>query len=247
MIGMQWFEDEAFWRTFYPVMFDENRYAAAVDEVDRVIALSGVASGSVLDLCCGPGRHSQILAQRGFQVTGVDRSPFLLDKARERTAGSAIEFVEADMREFVREGAFDLALSLFTSFGYFEARDEDLVVLQNLRSSLKKGGVFLIDVISKERLASLPCRTRWQDLDNGDICVQHCEILPGWSRARNRWLLVSKEQTARCEFSHQIYSGQELTALLERAGFSEIKLYGSLDGAPYDSAATRLVARARVG
>jgi len=73
---MQWFENEDFWQTFYPYMFGEHRMAAAPGEVERVVALSGVVRGRVLDLCCGPARHSLILAQEGFQVTGVDRSPF---------------------------------------------------------------------------------------------------------------------------------------------------------------------------
>ena len=92
---MQWFENEAFWQTFYPYMFGERKMAAAPVEVERVLALSGVERGRVLDLCCGPARHSLILAQEGFQVTGVDRSPFLLSKAREVTAGAGVELVEA--------------------------------------------------------------------------------------------------------------------------------------------------------
>ena len=151
---MQWFENEAFWQTFYPYMFGERKMAAAPVEVERVLALSGVERGRVLDLCCGPARHSLILAQKGFEVTGVDRSPFLLSKAREATAGAGVELVEADMRDFVRPAAFDLALSLFTSFGYLDTREEDLAVLRNVRASLKKGGVFVIDVTSKEYVAS---------------------------------------------------------------------------------------------
>lgn len=243
---MQWFENEAFWQTFYPYMFSERRMAAAAGEVDLVLALSGVTSGAVLDLCCGPARHSQVLVQRGFAVTGVDRSAFLLAKARERTEGTALELVEADMREFVRRGAFDLALSLFTSFGYFQSRDEDLAVLRNIHASLKSGGVLLMDVISKEYVASRPCATNWENWPTGEIHVAHLEVIPGWARLRVQWLLISGEQARRFEFEHNLYSGQELSTLLERAGFTDVQLFGSLDGTPYDSTATRLVARGRV-
>jgi len=244
---MQWFEDDAFWQTFYPFMFGEGKLSAAPGEVERVLALSGVTGGKVLDLCCGPARHSGVLAQKGFEVTGVDRSPFLLGKARERAAGAPIEFVQADMRDFVRESAFDLALSLFTSFGYFETRDEDLAVLRNVRASLKKGGVFIIDVLSKEFLASQPCKTRWEQLTGGEILIQHVDVLPGWARVRLEWLLIQDEHARRFEIEHNLYSGQELAALLEQAGFSEVRIFGSLDGTPYDATATRLVARAAAG
>lgn len=243
---MQWFEDEAFWETFYPHLFSEDRMAAAPGEVDRLLALAGVPAGAALDLCCGPGRHSLALAQKGFAVTAVDRSRFLLDKARERAAGAPVEFVEADMRDFVREGAFDLAVNLFTSFGYFETPDEDFQVLRNVRASMKPGGVFIIDVIGKEYLASLPSRTRWVESPGKDLFVQHCGILPGWSRARMQWLLVQQQRALRYEYEHNVYSGQELYALLRSAGFDEVQLFGNLDGAFYDSAATRLVARAQV-
>jgi SAM-dependent methyltransferase len=247
MGGMQWFEDEVFWRTFYPWMFDERRFSAAAGEVDRILALTGVERGRVLDLCCGPARHAVLFARKGFEVTGVDRSPFLLGKARERDAGTSIELVQSDMREFQRPGAFDLALSLFTSFGYFETRDEDLAVLRNVRSSLKPGGIFLIDVISKEYMASQSCMTRWEQWPTGEIHVHHCDVFPGWGRLRVQWLLIENEHARRFEFEHNLYSGQELAALLERAGFSEIQLFGSLEGTPYDKTASRLVARARAG
>lgn len=242
--GMQWFENEVFWQTFYPYMFGEERFAAAPAEVDRVLALSGVAGGRVLDLCCGPARHSLVLAQKGFEVTGVDRSAFLLGKAQARAAGAALELIQSDMRDFLRPAAFDLAVSLFTSFGYFETRGEDLAVLRNVRASLRPGGVFLIDVMSKEHLISQGCATHWEQWPGGQIHVHHYEVFPGWGRLRVHWLLVEGEHARRFEFEHNLYSGQELASLLERAGFTDVRLFGNLDGAPYDASASRLVARA---
>src|SRR5437762_680347 len=116
-----WFEDESFWRDFYPFMFSEERVAIADEQVSQVLALAGIDAGAVLDLCCGPGRHSVALAKRGFAVTGVDRSAFLLAKARERAAeaGVSVEFIEEDMLRFRCPGSFGLICNLFTSFGYF--------------------------------------------------------------------------------------------------------------------------------
>jgi SAM-dependent methyltransferase len=240
---MKWFENEAFWQTFYPTMFSERRFADAVEDVDRVLALAGISSGAALDLCCGPARHSALLAQRGFAVTAVDHSPFLLSKAREHTAGLAIEFVESDMRAFVRPAAFDLALSLFTSFGYFASPEEDLAVLRNVKTSLKPGGIFVIDVVGSEPLAARPF-DRWEQLPNGDIVVAHAEVLPGWTRIRNHWLMVQGDRAHRYEFELNLYSGKELAEMLRQAGFSEVQIFGSLAGTRYDATATRLVARA---
>ena len=143
----EWFEDESFWIDFYLFMFPEERFAAAREEVEKAIRLLDFKGSSVLDLCCGPGRHSLVLAEKGLTVTGVDRTDFLLEKARAEaeSRGLEIERIQQDMREFVRPESFDLALSMLTSFGYFENKNEDKKVLENIYVNLRKGGYCLID------------------------------------------------------------------------------------------------------
>lgn len=243
---MQWFEDESFWEDFYPALFPETRFAAAATEVEQLLALAGVTGGSALDLCCGPGRHSKVLAARGFNVTAVDLSPFLLAKAREHTAGFPIEFIQADMRAFVRPFAFDLVVSLFTSFGYFSSPDQDLLTLRCIRSSLKPGGVLMLDMASKETFAQEHRDTQWHDLPGGQVFVLNTHVLPNWSRVHNDALLVRPDGTAaRATFELNLYSGIELVALLANAGFTDVELFGDFAGAPYDARARRLVARVR--
>ena len=74
----EWFEDESFWSEMYPFMFPEERFHLADEQIDKALALVDYQGGDVLDLCCGPGRHSLALAKRGIRVTAVDRSEFLL-------------------------------------------------------------------------------------------------------------------------------------------------------------------------
>ena len=245
---MQWFEDESFWRDLYPFMFHAGRWADAEGEVDAVLRLSGAstpAHARVLDLCCGPARHSVPLARRGFEVTAVDRSAFLLDQARERAAGLAIEFAQADARDFVRDSAFDLAINLFTSFGYFETREEDEQVLRNLRRCLRPEGVLVLDVLGREPFTRLPAHTRWTESEGGSVVVQHATPLENGARVENRWLLVRGEHAQHFRFVLNLYSGGELRAMLERVGFGDVRLFGGLTGVAYDDAATRLVAVAR--
>ncbi len=87
----EWFADEELWVATYDVMFSADRFAAAPEEVKRILALTGMSPPArVLDLCRGPGRHSIELARSGFQVTGVDRTAFLLKKAMERSSQEAL-------------------------------------------------------------------------------------------------------------------------------------------------------------
>lgn len=77
----EWFENESFWRRFYPYLFTGERMLSAREEMDDIFALVGFQPRAVLDLCCGPGRHAVEIAKRGIAVTGVDRTAFLLKKA----------------------------------------------------------------------------------------------------------------------------------------------------------------------
>lgn len=244
---MEWFESEDFWRDLYPWMFPAERFAAAKDEVSRIIALSQTNGGKLLDLCCGPGRHAVEFAQRGFQVTGVDRSEFLLDKARKHAteAGASIEWVKQDMRHFVRPASFDLACNLFTSFGYFSDPEEDLAVLRNIHRSLKDVGVLVIDVIGKEKLARNWQNTISTEMPDGTLLVQRQQLRNDWSRIYSEWTLIKDGNARSFSFEHTIYSGRELKDRLLSSGFKQVQLFGDLSGSPYGLDAARLVAVAR--
>jgi SAM-dependent methyltransferase len=138
----EWFDDDSFWISFYPFMFPDQKFIQAEELLGKVLKLSGAKGRDVLDLCCGPGRFSIPLAKRKFRVTGVDRTAFLLDQAKRKakTANVRIEWVQEDMRSFIRPESFDLVLSMFTSFGYFDDKDEDIQVLENIWTSHRLGG-----------------------------------------------------------------------------------------------------------
>jgi SAM-dependent methyltransferase len=245
----EWFDDEYFWKDLYSFMFPPQRFKDATDVVKKMLALARPRGRAALDLCCGPGRCSIALAKRRFSVTGVDRTKFLLDKARARArrAGLRIEWVRQDMRDFVRPEAFDLALSMFTSFGYFDDKDEDAVVLHNIFQGLRLGGVLVMELAGKESLARIFQPTTSQTLPDGTQLVQRHQIFDDWTRVRNEWTLVRKGRAKSFRFHHTIYSGQELRDRLEAAGFREVRLYGDLDGGEYGIDASRLVVVARKG
>jgi SAM-dependent methyltransferase len=239
----EWFADEAFWTEIYPFEFPDPVIDAGVAQVEKAVALGGIRDGDALDLGCGPGRHAIPLARRGFRVTAVDLSAFHLAKAREGGAAARlpVELVQSDMRAFVRAAAFDLVLSLFTSFGYFEDPHDDLRALRNVRQCLRPRGVLIMDVASKERMARVLHPTVSQRTADGALLVQRHEIVEDWSRVRNESTVVRDGRARTFEFRLRVYSGQELKALLGAAGFGAVTLYGGLDGRPYDLEAERLV------
>lgn len=243
----EWFDDDRFWHELYPFVFSESRFAAAYEEVERMLALTKPAGRNVLDLCCGPGRCAIPLATQGYCVTGVDRTGFLLEQAvdRCRRMGVSIEFVQQDMRDFVRPDSYDLVINYFTSFGYFDNQREDVEVLRNICRSLRPGGTCLIELVGKEYLARVFQPTTSHVLDDGSLLVERHEIIDDWTRIRNEWILIRDTGVYRARFHHTVYSGLELKDRMIEAGLHEIKLYGSLQGAEYGVAAERLIAVGR--
>jgi SAM-dependent methyltransferase len=246
----RWFDDDHFWDAIAPFLFTEERCGGATSgEVDAIVKLLGVQPPArILDLCCGVGRHSLELAGRGFAVTAVDRTAAYLERARHSAAGKnlAIEFVRASMGEFRRPGAFDAAINMFTSFGFFASDDEELAVLTHVFESLKPGGRFVIDVLGKEIICRRFQPRSWQASPDGTgFLLEERKVLSGWTAIENRWIVFDKTGKHEFHFDLRVYSGRELEQLLQRAGFREVALYGNLNGGPYDHEAERLVAVAR--
>ena len=240
----EWFDDYRFWRDLYLFMFSEKRFAEATEQVPKLLNLVKPGCENVLDLGCGAGRFSIPLAKAALRVTGVDSTGYLLQKARAfaKKGKVSVEWVQEDMREFVRPEAFDLAVNLFTSFGYFENREDDVLVVANVYRSLRRGGTFVIDLMGKEVLARMAQPAVLDILPDGSKLVQQPRVCDGWTRIRHEWTLIQDGAARTYQFQTNIYSGQELKELLLRAGFAEVKLYGSLEGEEYGLGAKRLIA-----
>jgi len=247
---MPWFQDSTFWEDFGPVIFDDNRIRNTPVEIDRVLARTGLESGAVLDLCCGPGRHSLELARRGFAVTGVDITTAYLDQARTTASAEDLgaEFVEADIREFSRPGAFDGAISMFSSFGYFDALHDDRQVLRNAAESLRDGGVLLVETMGKETVAHNLRRRHWYSPADkpGTLFLVENTIIGAWERVELHWIVVRPDGSrSEARLLIRLYSALELASLMRDAGFSSVEVHGDLDGSAYGPDASLLVAVAR--
>jgi len=150
------------------------------------------------------------------------------------------------MREFQRPASFDLICSLYTSFGYFDDR-QNRHVLENVRASLAPGGVLLLDVIGQETAARHWQERRWHEVE-GVLYLEHCTVVDDWACMVSDWIVVREGTRAGFRVKQRLYSGTELRDLLLSVGFASVRLAGGLDGrTPYDESARRLVAVARVG
>jgi len=261
-----WYENDALWEDLSPVLFPESRLAAAPQEVSNLLAVMGLTArasrparavgsaapdrpgiaAAVLDLACGIGRHTLELARRGFRVTGVDRTRLYLERAMRqgREEGLEVELVREDMRRFRRPQAFDGAINLFTSFGYFPDPADDRLVVENVHESLKPGGVFVLDLMGKEVLARIFRERDWHR-EEGFVVMEERVVRNAWSWIESRWTILRPGRKTEIQLSHRLYSAVELETLLRSVGFAAVQVYGDLEGSPYDHNARRLVAVAR--
>jgi SAM-dependent methyltransferase len=253
----EWFNDEDFWGVYAPIMFDESRWAElplAADGITRLARLDlysgagGPAGLRLLDLCCGFGRVTLEMAGRGFACTGVDITQCYLDTAREDAAAGRldIEFIKADIRDFVRPGYFDLAVNLYISFGYFADPQDDKRVLKNLYNSLRSGGVLIIETLGKETAVRNFVRSEWFRRAGYIVLTEYAPV-DSWTGLWNRWTLLKDGERIEKEFTQRLYGAGELRALLLEAGFSGVEIYGSWEESPYDERAEKLILVGRKG
>jgi|CXWL01.1.fsa_nt_gi SAM-dependent methyltransferase len=134
----------------YDQIYQDKNYVAECDLLERVFAEYGAgAVRDVLDLGCGTGGHSHVLAGRGYRVVGVDRSRHMVERAREKTqrasACTSPTFHVADVREFCIDLRFDAVLMMFAVLDY-QLEDRDILsVLESARRHLRPGGLLIFD------------------------------------------------------------------------------------------------------
>ncbi len=241
--SIPWYQQDEFWRTVEPILFSRQRMENAPVEVGLIEARLDIEPpAQVLDLCCGVGRHALEFARRGYKVTGVDRTAFYIDQAAEIAKKEILdaEFVHDDMLTFRRPDAFDVAINLFTSFGYYEDPTDDVRVAGNVFHSLKSGGMLIMDLMSKEVLASKFVARDWREVDDM-IIMEERKITGNWSAVENRWIVLKGNERKELCLTLRLYSAVELSLLLTGCGFQDVGVYGDLEGNPYDDKAKRLV------
>lgn len=101
----------------------------------------------MLDVACGKGRHSRILAENGHMVTGIDISPESIAYARQYE-NDQLEFFQHDMRLPFRVNYYHAAFNLFTSFGYFNTLREHYDAIRTIAGSLLPEGIFVLDYLN---------------------------------------------------------------------------------------------------
>ncbi|MGF1670075.1 MAG: class I SAM-dependent methyltransferase [Balneolaceae bacterium] len=230
---MNWFE-EWFDSPLYEKLYayrNEDEAVLLAHLIEQEIPKD--AYSDILDLGCGRGRHSLTLAERGYNVTGLDLSEMAIRKAKEKAADRDLDnvrFLVRDMRNPLSE-RFDAVLNLFTSFGYFIDDNENALVFDSVEKMLQKRGRLLIDFMNSEKVRAtlVPEETgsyreiqysikRW--IENNMVFKEINFHLNG----------ESKSYTERVKLYNEEWFKNELN----KRNFNIYRCYGSYEGKPFD-------------
>ena len=226
----------------YRVLYSGRTQAQADREVDFVVSALGVsADETVIDLCCGYGRHLRRFRERGLRVVGVDLSTALLAQI---PASLGAERVCADMRQLPFAGGdagFPVLVNFFTSFGYFEEDEENERAAREIARVLRPGGRFLIDLMNPD--AVVPKLVPHNERSAGPFHVEERRWYDAERRrVEKRIRATDSRSDAVKEYTEsvRVYRSEEARDLLTRAGLTVDAIYGDLDGGAPSADAPRL-------
>lgn len=233
-----------------------ERYAPAYDASGQVrfallvhiylrelLARHPVPGRKALDLACGTGTLALLLADEGWAVTGVDRSPAMLAEAAAKLAGSPlaerVRLVRADMRQLEGQlpaGGFDLATCTYDSLNYLLEPAELRATFAGVAAALAPGGLFVADMNTRHFLEFEwgECAVREQD---GYVQIERSSFDP--ERAINTMLLtgfVGDDTTGYTRFDElhheRAYPPEQIDGLLAEAGLRVEAHYDSFTTSP---------------
>lgn len=250
---MEWFEKEDFWVQYAPIMFDDARWAEAPTVAEYVKKIAKLNKGDkVMDAGCGLGRISVELAALGLDVTGVDIIQAELDAAAEsaQAEGVALNLVNADLRKYDAHHQFDCVINLYTSFGYCDTIEEDMMILKNMVSAVKPGGTFMLECVSRE--TAIMYWTDGEEFERaGYKVVTQFKVEGAWEGLRSRWTLYDPSVDLQKNpatppvvdhcFTQRLYTASFLRDKIKEFGACEVNVYGDYDLSPYDQKAKTML------
>lgn len=228
---------------FYSDMLPEEKSDSEVEFLINKLDIK--PSYRILDLPCGYGRHSNRLSRYGCNVTGIDIMEGFIKIAQKIAQEMRVkpEYIVGDLRDIKYKESFDIVLSLFTSFGYFDDQT-NMNILKNIRRALKKGGIFCIDTINRDTLLHF-FRGCILHEKGDDYMIDKNRFDYEKGRVYTRRIVFRDNNLRIKDFFIRVYNPNELRLLLESAGFKLMGLYAGLTENPPASGSMRIMAVAQ--
>jgi len=219
---------------YYDIFYDDKDYEQECDFIQEIFKkYSSSPVKSILDVGCGTGGHSLPLAFRGYKVTGIDASPIMIRKAREKAKEAGVNpiFHSLDIRDFNLKKKFDACISMFAVLNYLTETKDILKALKNVRHHLKPDSIFTFDFWNGLAVLRILPSVRVKVVEKDGkrvIRTVHPEMDALHHICKSRYhVLATKGENIVDEFKEthvvRYFFPQEIAHYLDDAGFELLK------------------------
>ena len=236
----------------YDRLTNDVNYEATVAFYREILAAEGLHPRTAVDLACGTGSVSVLLAEQGLRVTGVDMSEEMLTVAQQKADGlkNPPRFVCQSLQQLTLPRGVDLAVCALDSLDYITAPDDCAEAIRRVYRALNPGGIFIFDVNTPEKLRAMDgqvfldedddvyCVWRGEFDEKTNICSYGMDLFQRQGRLWHRFFEEHREYA---------YSAVQLTGYLREAGFTDIRVYGDRRMEPPQTGEQRIYMKARKG
>lgn len=236
----------------YDRLTNDVDYQAVVDFYFQILEHEGLSPRTALDLACGTGSVSVLLAEKGLDVTAVDISEEMLCEASQKAMEHdvPVRFACQPLQKLCVPRAVDLAVCALDSLDYITDPRDCQKAICRIYKSLNPGGCFIFDVNTPEKLRAMDGQV-FLDEDDDVYCVWRGEFdektnicsygMDLFQREGDVWHRSFEEH---CEYA---YSEKQLIGYLKDAGFTNIQVFGDRRFAPPEVGEQRIYLKARKG
>ncbi len=236
----------------YDRLTNDVDYAATVAFYEEIIRREGLRPRTAVDLACGTGSVTAILAERGLDVIGVDLSEEMLTVAQQKTwsLSRPPRFICQALQELRLPRGVDLAVCALDSMDYITSPADCAEAIRRVYKILNPGGIFIFDVNTPEKLRAMDGQV-FLDEDDDVYCVWRGEFdeetnicsygMDLFQRKGQLWQRTFEEHR---EYA---YSRDQLVGYLKDAGFTHIRVYADRLLADPREGEQRIYIKARKG
>lgn len=225
-----------------PLLYDKENEEYQ-PEMALLLKWAQKKNGKIIDLACGTGRITIPLARHGFDCTGVDIHPNMLQRAKEKAGALSIQWIEQDCRNLHVAGKAQLIFSVGNSFQHFLTNEDQDGLLSSVHRHLEIGGLFIFGTRfpSAEELLQTPAEEYWRSYQDGDMTVDlytisRYDALQQVQRyttiRRYKDIEGNAVDEQRTHISLRYVFPKEIERLLEKHGFTILEVYGDWQETP---------------
>jgi ubiquinone/menaquinone biosynthesis C-methylase UbiE len=221
------------------------KYKELVDDIPFYLKMAEKYGDPVLELACGTGRITIPLAEKGFDVIGLDISEPMLDLAKKKATEKEVnvDWVKADCRSFKFDKKFNLIIFPFNSIAHLHDLESINACFSRVKEHLTENGRFIVDFFNPrlDYLLRDPNKRRpisqYPDPDGkGTVEIEEINVYNAATQINVvKWFYKTADKEKTMDLNMRVFYPQELDALLKLNGFEIEEKYGNFDESPFES------------